>query len=345
MRILFNAYPTHCQGGGAVVKMRKLREYLQKVGHQVDCFDPWRTKIRGYDIYHHFSWFPADLPMIRFAKAEGVKIVIETMYWDSFRYALRFPALGAPGRAKALVNLLMKTFLPWLTSGRRILTLADLLMPNSQVEANLLVRHFGVDPRKISVALNGVDKRFSETTSDLFFGRYGLRDFVLCTGMIEPRKNQLTLIRALKGTHLPLVLMGNCPGIHRWYYERCRKEANPNVHFLENVDHDDPLLASAYAASGVLAVPSWHETTSKSALEAALAGKNIVMTTYAPAAREYLGDRVFYVNPGDMDGLRKAIRLAHQRSPDPNLKRRAEQSYLWETVAGERVHLYEQLLA
>ncbi len=35
------------------------------------------------------------------------------------------------------------------------------------------------------------------------------------------------------------------------------------------LDHDDPLLASAYAAARVFALPSWFETPGLAALEAA----------------------------------------------------------------------------
>ena len=45
------------------------------------------------------------------------------------------------------------------------------------------------------------------------------------------------------------------------------------VRWLGASDHDDPLLASAYAAARVFALPSWFETPGLAALEAALAGR------------------------------------------------------------------------
>ncbi len=345
LRILFNAYPTQCQGGGSVVKLRKLRDHLRTRGHVVDFFDPWSSDLNNYDIYHHFSWFPADLPMIRYAKAEGVKVVIETMYWDSLRHALGSQALDWKLRGKALIKLFIRTSLPWCSLERKILRMADLLMPNSALEAGLLVRHFRVDPKKIAIVYNGVDPRFAHATPELFIQRYGLKDFVLATGMLEARKNQITLIRAMKGTGIPLVLIGSCPGVHRGYLERCRQEADGNTHFLGPIDHDNPLLASAYAASRVLAMPSWHETTGKSALEAALAGKNVVMTTYAPAAREYLGSLISYVDPADVAGIRRTILGAYGVTPNEALRRHVEERFLWENVVEARERAYEKLLS
>ncbi len=345
LRILFNAYPTHCQGGGGAVKIRKLKEHLEKLGHRVDLFDPWRTRVRDYDLYHHFSWFPSDLPMLRYVQAEGVPLVLETMYWDSLGHILRSPGLPPLSRAAAFARYLAKAGFPWWAPQRRTLLLADLLMPNSAFEAGLLARHYRMDRRRLFVAPNGADRRFAEAAPEPFVQKYGLKDFVLVTGMIEARKNQLTLIRAMKGTRIPLVLIGGCPGIHRWYYERCKEAAGEDVHFLDALDHDDPLLASAYAASRALAIPSWHETTGKSALEAALAGKGVVMTTYAPAAREYLGDRVAYVDPGDPAGIRRAVLRAYETPPQEGLRRHVLEHFLWETVVKRREEGYRSLLS
>lgn len=343
LRILFNAYPTHCQGGGAVVKMRKLKEHLQKAGHTVDFFDPWRTPLGSYDLYHHFSWFSEDLPMLACAKGEGLPVVVETMYWDSLRYAFCAPVRGAARRARAVLRYALKAALPRLAPGRRALARADLLMANSQLEARLLARHFRLDPAKVAVAFNGVDRRFRDAAPEPFVRKTGLKDFVLMTGLVEPRKNALGLIRALRGTGVPVVLVGGCPGVHRWYYSRCKQEAGPEIRFIDALDHDDPLLASAYAAARVLAVPSWHETTAKSALEAALAGRNVVMTTYAPAAREYLGDKAFYADPGDPSALRKTVLKAMEAPPPADLQRHVERNFLWEKVVGARLEAYERL--
>jgi glycosyltransferase involved in cell wall biosynthesis len=300
--------------------------------------------VEKYDIYHHFSAVKWDYPMIWFVKGAGVKVVIETMYWASCRYALNGPVAGIGGRIKMVGRHALRLGFPWVLPERRVLALADCLMPNSELEAQLLVRHYRIPKQKIFVASNGVDRRFAEANPDLFIKKFGLKDFVLVTGMFEERKNQLGLIRSLKGTGLPLILIGSSPGIHRWYFERCRQEANENVHFFDYLDHDDPLFASAYAASRVLAMPSWHETTGKSALEAALAGKNIVMTTYAPAAKEYLGDFAFYVDPRDTEGMRQTVLRAYEAPPNELLKRRVEENFLWEKVVEVRERGYERLL-
>ena len=51
--------------------------------------------------------------------------------------------------------------------------------------------------------VNGADPRFAEAEPDWFVEKYDLRDFVLCVGRIEPRKNQLAVIEAVGGLRKP----------------------------------------------------------------------------------------------------------------------------------------------
>ena len=328
-----------------MIKMEKVRKRLTEWGHVVDFFDPWSTDIKQYDIYHHFSAMKWDRPVVHFAKTSGVKVVLETMYWDSFRYSLTAPVSDELRRLKRLVEYLFKRLLPRMAPNRRLLMMADALVANSRTEADLLKKHYAIPSDRICVVFNGVDRGFSEATPHLFRDRYGLENFILCTGIIEERKNQLGLIKALSGTDLELVLIGGSPGPHRSYLERCKELAGDRVHFIDALDHDDPLLKSAYAACSVLALPSWHETTGKSCLEAAILGKNVVMTTNAPAAREYFGDLIAYVNPGDMKALRNALLRAKRELPNDQLRQRISDLYLWEEVTRSREAIYEKLVS
>lgn len=338
-RFLFNAFPANSQGGGAVIKIMKIREYLQARGHTVDLYDQWTTDIGAYDIYHHFSMFPADLPMIRFARATSVKIFIETMYWGAWQFALTAEST-LPRRVLRTLRYTLRRTLPALTAEGRILRLADGVMVNSNFERDNVRRDFRISTDKIHVCANGCDLSFEQADAALFENEYGLKDFVLVTGLFEARKNQLNLIRAMKGTDIPLVLIGGAPAVHQGYYDACRAEADSNVHFIDFMDHDDPMFRSAYAACRVLALPSWHETTGKSVLEAGLLGRNVVMTTYAPAAKEYFRDLVTYVEPADVIAMREAVVNAWQSPPADALQARVQRLYTWDRVLAEREQAY-----
>src|SRR5207237_9013780 len=117
------------------------------------------------------------------------------------------------------------------------------------------------------------------------------------------------LIRAVRRLGRRLVLIGEAAPGYRAYAQECRRAGEDQVVWLGSLDHHDPLLASAYAAARVFALPSWFETPGLAALEAALAGCAVVVTPLG-CAREYFGDRVEYVRPCGGAALARTIERA-----------------------------------
>ena len=126
---------------------------------------------------------------------------------------------------------------------RRLYESVDLLMPNSYAEAQQLIRYFGVPPRKIHVVPNGADLRFAQCDPQPFVERFGLRDFILYAGRIEPRKNQLGFLQAMRGSDVPIVVLGVVVPGHERYLAECRRAAGSSVTFVDRLEHGDPLLA------------------------------------------------------------------------------------------------------
>src|SRR5581483_3382804 len=57
---------------------------------------------------------------------------------------------------------------------------------------------------------------------EAFRAKYGTRDFVLCVGRLEPRKNQLTLLHALADDDVDVVLATGGWAYRTDYLEACR---------------------------------------------------------------------------------------------------------------------------
>ena len=188
----------------------------------------------------------------------------------------------------------------------KLLRLADLVLPNSPSEAIQLKRLFGVDASRVRVVPNGVLPAIATATPEIFCRRFGTFPFVLSVGRIEPRKNTLELIRAARRLELPLVIAGEAPPGFERYEAECRHAAAADTIWLGRLDHHDPLLASAYAAARVFALPSWFETPGLAALEAALAGCAVVITPYG-STREYFGDHVEYARPHRSGEIGRAL--------------------------------------
>jgi glycosyltransferase involved in cell wall biosynthesis len=222
---------------------------------------------------------------------------------------------------------------------RAQLALADVIVPNSALEADMLAQVLGL-PRELFVpVMNGVDARFAHPPdAALFRTRFGIESpFILTVGNIEARKNQLNLVRALSADGLPLVIVGEVREPR--YAEQVFAEAQSRVRFLGPIRHDDPLLASAYAACSAFVLPSTLETPGLAALEAAAAGAPIVITS-SGSTREYFCDMVHYVDPADPSEIRRKIDLALAAGSNPRLKTLITTRFTWPAVTAALPEVY-----
>ncbi|MFA6635566.1 MAG: glycosyltransferase [Candidatus Omnitrophota bacterium] len=345
MRVLFYSYPSAFQNpGGGEVQLDKTMQYLRQAGVDVKKFDQWNDKLEDFDIFHVFGSVKDCLGLVRTAKSKGVKIALSTIFWSDFRRAIK-ETRSFSDRAGLLVRQAAKSFFPAFPSARRELMLAsDILFPNGEGEADQLARYFAVDRNKLFVVPNGVDGRFRNASPDEFIKRYGIKDCVLYVARIEPRKNQLNFIRAMKSfSERPIVFIGAPVSDYEDYYGQCREEASKNMHFLGHVEHDSTLLEAAYASCSVFALTSWFETPGLSALEAALSGANIVITD-GGCAREYFGDMAIYTCPDDITSIRSSVREAHEAPKNHQLAEHVFANFTWDKVASKTIEGYEKIL-
>ncbi len=344
MKVAFYVYPTAFQNpGGGEVQLLKTKEYLEKAGQPVTLFDPWTHKLRDFDILHTFGSVKDALPMMETAKRAGVKNVLSTICWYNWRSAWETPGPWV-ARVAALGRHAGKVLLPGIPSARkRMMEISDILMPNSTSEADQLTRFFGVSRDKVRVIPNAVDPSFADAKPDLFIQKYGLRDFVLCVGRIEPRKNQLGMIRAMNGTGLTFVLIGDPVSTYPDYYQACRTAARPNIHFLGGLPHGSELLKSAYAACNTFLLASWLETPGLAALEAGLAGAKVVITKDG-ATREYFQELATCVDPSNISDIRSMTLAVFKKAKDTRLQDRIRQNYTWQRTAEKVLVEYQRIL-
>jgi glycosyltransferase involved in cell wall biosynthesis len=281
------------------------------------------------------------LELARIARGVGVPVVLSPICW----YEPRALAALEEHPVRKLASLAawgVRRIAHWVPSWRReLLHLANFVLPNSRSEAAQMVRLFGVDPERIRVVPNGVLHSAGSAGPEVFRRSWPVEPFVLSVGRIEPRKNTLGLIRAVRPLGLPLVVIGEGRPGHRRYEDDCRRAGGDSVVWLGQLDHHDPLLASSYAAARVFAMPSWFETPGLAALEAALAGCSIVITPFG-STREYFGDLVEYARPDRIGEIRRAVAKCMDDGPEPRLARLIANRYLWPTVAQITAEVYEQ---
>ena len=328
--------------GGGENQLVQTARHLEATGVEVRLFSPWMDRIEDYRLLHLFGMSREGLELARIARRRGVPVVLSPICWLEPRalYALAGSRVrGAWHRAKWT----LKGAFPRLGGWRDdLIRQADVILPNSAAEADQLVRFFRAPGASIRVVPNGVDARFEQADPTLFRSLHGPEDFILYAGRIEPRKNVLGLIRAARRSERPVVLVGDAPPGHEGYLAECRAAGGKLTHWYRGVEHDDPLLASAYAAARVFALPSWFETPGLAALEAALAGTAVVITPLG-CTREYFGEGVEYARPDRIGEIAEALGRAWDNGPHPGLSDRIKGHFLWTNVARRTAEAYDHV--
>jgi glycosyltransferase involved in cell wall biosynthesis len=113
---------------------------------------------------------------------------------------------------------------------------------------------------------------------------------------------------------------------------------------LDELPNDSGLLASAYAACDVFALPSLFETPGIAALEAALTGAKIVITRHG-GTEEYFGPHAEYVEPTSVELIHHGILTALNKPRTPELRDRIRSTYLWPHIGRKTLDIYEQILS
>lgn len=370
VRMITHRRALHMLGGGETQLLETLYA-LREQGVVADVSVALRLPEMPYDLNHLFSLFHAD--RLELLERCQEPFVISTIFWDysellQVSVALRAIFSQAEFFSPSLDHLsscshpekkileepqavqsLLDAWRPQPTAPlqpdpalRRVLRLGRLLLPNATREWEMVRRVFGATEPALIVP-NGVrPERFLNAEPALFEQQYGLKDFVLCAARIDPNKNQLMLIWALRDTGLPLVLAGKESDAE--YAALCRRWAGGQVRFVGELSPQ--MLASAYAAARVHALPSWSETPGLANLEAALTGCPLVVGNRG-AEVEYLGEWAYVCDPGDARSIRSAVQQAwHEQNPARREARRQHvlQHYTWQRAARITAEAYERAL-
>jgi glycosyltransferase involved in cell wall biosynthesis len=338
--------------GGPSVRGPRTVEELTKAGINARSLAfPEQALNLPQRIVHIMNIWPhvSCLQALRFFRRLGIRTVLSPILLDHSSQHVWEAVDGAPASRPAAggqgpYDLSLIT---------RIFQEADHLVFLSQEEKALAAR-MGLPERPHTLIRNPVDSaKFRPGPGDAFrqflqrhTGRAVDGNFVLSVGRLEPRKNQLTLIRALAGTGVTLVIVGH--DSHPVYAERCHAAAGPNVIFTGRLPHEDSLLGAAYREASLYVHPSWSEGASIATLEAASSGCRLLLSDL-PAAREYFGPLASYVSPDDGQALRQAILGMLQQDEAENLMAMRRQhvldSYSYKAHVQHLSVLYRSLFA
>lgn len=225
-----------------------------------------------------------------------------------------------------------------------------------------LIELYGTPAAKIQVIYQGIDPSFApaspaaiahaKATYSLPTADGTARPYLLMVGTLEPRKNHLTAMRALrqlKAAGLPHCLV--IAGGEGWLFAPIREAVaqlglQADVHFTGYVPAAD--LPALYGGAACVLQPSLYEGFGFPVLEAMACGAPVVCSNVS-SLPEAAGDGALLVPPLDEHALATAItQIIHQPALAQQLCSaglRQASRFRWHYCAAETVALYHQVAA
>ncbi len=372
MRVVFLARSDlYTVPGGDTVQIENTAKELRNLGVTVDVATHLGADIAKYDLVHIFQldWIPETYFYVKEAKKAGKPIVLSPIHHaelevkkfdDKYTFGLR-KLVGFFVRRQEHRDILKNIyrsifdhskFLPTIKGAlygyrraqKEALALSDIVLVQTDKEADDLQKTYGVN-FKWQKIVNGVSDQFLHTGE--FKNKLDFKDYIICVGRIEARKNQLNIIEAVKllrqekgFSTTRLVFLGRRSNYHKSYIAKFDRELKFHdwiVHpgFIPQED-----IPSYYHFAKVGISASWFETTGLTSLEALFCGTNVVAS--GERAKELLGDLAVYCDPADVVSIKSALMTAVGRSA-PTVPEEFRKVYTWQTAAKQTLEVYHAL--
>lgn len=358
LRVLFQARDSlSSHPGGDTVVVQRLMHSLAARGVEVRLGDE-RESPAGYDVVHAINFATPEVTreIAERAEAAGTPLVVTALAEDWRRFfrlahaTASFFIQTVGTRGGPLDRDAFRRFLDRVRSepsaaapdNHATCAIARVVLACGASERRRLLDDYPT-LRDVRVVHFGADLPATgdAAATDAFAAAHGVRDYVLCVARLEPRKNQLMLLEALRDDPRPVVLVGADFTYAPRYAELCRRftRRGPTL-VLGRLS--TAMLAAALREAAVHCLPSWYELPGLVSLEAARAGTRVVASSWG-ALGDYLGDTIDYCEPDDPASVAAALTAALGRSPEAATARAG--GFTWERTAAETLAIYEEIVA
>lgn len=330
MNILLDSYNTVFQhvSGGIPMRINKMLQYLNnRTDVKAKCFDKWNDKIADYDVLHVFKANIENLAEMCYAKSLGKRVVLSSVVPQDHANKIKF-------------SLALNKIIPISNTYsfmKQALCVADAIVAQTNQESEFITKTYGISNSKIYVIPNGVNEILLKQNID-----ERSKQNVICVGRFDSNKNQLSVIKALKNSNIPLHFIGGESIAESDYYKVCRDEAknSPNIFFHGWVPNSSEQFFEFYRTAKVVILPSYKEIFGNSLIEGAACGANLVATTALPTHEWGLGNHCISVDANNVGSIKKGIIKAFEMPLDPGLRRIIEQKFSWDQVVNRYCQVY-----
>ena len=355
--------------GGDTVQLEKTKMELEKLGVEVDFSLDFEPDLSSYDLVHlsNVTRIQETYLHVKNAKKQGKPIVLSTIYWpmDEFerlgqvgirKFINSHVKIDTEEKIKAIARYLKDKNsrndatrnlwkIGYTKMQKYVVDNVDYFLPNSEMEMDEFCKSFGVEKDRYKVIPNAIDadiaRKQDEVEIPKEFEKY--RNAIICVGRIEPRKNQLSLVKALDKSNYKLILVGAVSDNQKGYFNEIKEimDRNPNFYYIPKIENSK--LYQLYKVCKVSTLPSWLDTPGLVSLEAAAMGCNLAISSKG-STTEYFINMAEYCLPDDINGIRSAIDRAYAKPQNDKLKNRIFENYTWEIAGQKTLEAYKTIL-
>lgn len=280
-RVLLTTYhQAFLVSGGGEQEMFSIADALKQCGLIADIYGPYSRSIDHYDAIIHFSVHGGGLEILEHIKGFDKPIFLWPNVWLTEKDSSSLPMI------------------------ERFIELSDQLLFKSNSELGNFLQYFPESKSKCNLIAPGVDPSFVKSTDEnLFKSIQGIDNYAIWVGIIEPQKNQMNAVKALKNKGIRLVLVGSCRDPE--YLEQCLQIGGDDLVVIPSLPHKSELFRSALKGA-MFYIEVGYEPPGLSAIEAGLCGCKLIVSD-SSWSREHFGEGVLYADPANISSIEKAV--------------------------------------
>ena len=313
------------------LKILKTRANIPVFSVREQALLPFEVKRSSPDLIHYPNF---NMPLA------GGKPVVVTIH--DLIYYLNFGA--CPNRLAYLYARFMF---------KRVVKKAQKIIAVSEFTKKEIVRHLGVEEKKVAVIYHGVSPLYRPVeglTRKTALSRYGIKGgYVFYVGTHQPRKNLVRLVQAfvsIKDKEHQLVIAGKIDPRRAELYNIVKEKGlEGRILFIGFVPEED--LPALYSGAAAFVFPSLSEGFGRPPLEAMACGAPVVSSNVT-SLPEVVGDAGILVDPADAgaiaDGIDRLLASPMLRSELREKGFERIKKFSWEAAAKKTLRVYEEVL-
>lgn len=296
--LIASAFSAFFKPGGGEAEAASLCQILNNQGFSAEIYGPESPGLESFDFVIFFSCHHSGIELLSQCQELGVKFILWPNFWPSINLA---PTEETRKTVERLVNG------------------AERVVFKSEAEINAFRLNFALDENRV-VRINWfIDQDFATChDADRFRSIYDVNNFILSVGLIEPTKNQLSLVQAAEQAKTNIVLIGGYR--NKSYFEDCKFAGKEHAIFIPHLPQSSEVLKSAYSACSVYAEASY-DPPGRSAIEAYSFGKSLVLSD-SSWSREIFHNIATLVDPSLVQSIHDGLVSASRKNREYAIDKR-----------------------